>query len=198
MENESDSILIAKAKEDSDAFGALYERYVSRIYRYIYYRTGNPEDAQDLTSKTFFRALRKMPQYVDRGVPFTAWLYRIAHNVVANWLRDQSRKPVVALDAVVVTSGKAEDPDYLAEVSEERDRVLVAVRKLQPDRQELLTLKFLGELSNAEIGTVMGRSEGAVKSLYHRTLVALREDLVREAAGTQEGSDGKKKRRRGN
>ena len=198
MENESDSILIAKAKKDPEAFGALYERYVARIYRYIYYRTGNQEDAQDLTSRTFYRALRKMPQYVDRGVPFTAWLYRIAHNVVANWLRDQSRKPVVALDSVVVMSAKAEDPDFLAEVGEERERILAAVSKLQEDRQELLTLKFLGELSNAEIGTVMGRSEGAVKSLYHRTLVALREELVREADRTQEGSGGKKKRRRGN
>ena len=79
MDKESDSVLIAKAKDgDPEAFGVLYERYVSKIYRYIYYRTGNRNDAEDLTAKTFHRALKSISRYVDRGAPFTAWLYRIA------------------------------------------------------------------------------------------------------------------------
>jgi len=186
VENESDGILIARAKEDPEAFGVLYQRYVSRIYRYLYYRTGNREDAEDLTARTFYRALRRMSHYVDRGAPFSAWLYRIAHNVVVNWLRDRSRRPVVALDAVVVAGGEREDPHTAAEAAEERARLLRAVRQLPPDRQELLILKFVEGMSNAEIGLVMGRSEGAIKSLYHRTLVALREELAREGDGVQE------------
>ena len=96
----SDAELVAQAKEDSVAFGALYERYVNQIYNYIYYRVGNHHDAEDLTARTFFRALRHVGNYEDRGAPVSAWFYRIAHNLVANWHRDQGRHPVVSLDAV--------------------------------------------------------------------------------------------------
>jgi len=177
LENESDTILIARAKEDPEAFGALYERYVARIYRYLYYRTGSQQDAEAPTARTFYRALRRLPHYVDRGAPFGAWLYRIAHNLMVNWLRDRSRQPVVALDSVSPITGERHDPQALAEIEEERRHLLERVRKLPPDRQELLILKFVEEMSNADIGLVMGRSEGAIKSLYHRTLVALREEL---------------------
>ncbi|MBN1956014.1 MAG: sigma-70 family RNA polymerase sigma factor [Anaerolineae bacterium] len=178
MEEQSDSELIARAKEEPEAFGSLYERYVKQIYRYHYYRTGNTHDAEDLTARTFYRALKALPRYQDRGFPFAAWLYRIAHNVVANWLRDQSRRPVVALDAVTTLIAPSRGPHAVAEAEEEKDRLLEAVRRLSPERQELLILKFVEARSNAEIGEIMGRTEGAIKSLYHRTLVALREQLV--------------------
>ncbi|MBN1179278.1 MAG: sigma-70 family RNA polymerase sigma factor [Anaerolineae bacterium] len=178
MDNQpSDSVLIARAKEDLQAFGGLYERYAARIYRYIYYRTGNHADAEDLTAKTFHRALRHIHHYTDRGAPFAAWLYRIAHNIVANWVRDQNRHPMVALDAIAMPKEERLGPHATAESKEDTERLLLAVRKLHPERQELLILKFVEEMTNAEIGAVMGRTEGAVKSLYHRTLVALREDL---------------------
>lgn len=176
----SDSELLAQAKEDPEAFGILYERYVARIYRYLYYRTGNSQDAEDLTARTFYRALRSLPRYQDRGLPFTAWLYRIAHNAVANWMRDRSRRPVVALDAVGGTSSHERQPHEAVEKREEEERLLQAVRRLPTERQELLILKLVEGMSNAEIGAVMGRSEGAVKSLYHRTLVALREEMLTE------------------
>ena len=191
MENENDTILIARAKEDPEAFGILYERYVSRIYRYLYYRTGNQEDAEDLTGKTFYRALRSMPRYVDRGVPFAAWLYRIAHNVMANWLRDRSRHPVVALDAVAPTGEERLDPHTVTEKKEDKEFLLQAVRRLPPDRQDLLILKFTEGMTNAKIGAVMGRSEGAIKSLYHRTLIVLREEFAPEKGTAQEGRDGR-------
>lgn len=180
---ESDAVLIARAKEDPEAFGLLYERYVARIYRYIYYRVGNREDAEDLTARTFYRALRRFPSYVDRGLPFSAWLYRIAHNVVVNWLRDRSRRPVVPLETATTSTGEETDPHVVAEAQEEREKLLRAVRRLPADRQELLILKFVEGMSNAEIAQIMGRSEGAVKALYHRTLVALREELFREQGG---------------
>jgi RNA polymerase sigma-70 factor (ECF subfamily) len=169
--------LVEFAKADADAFGELYERYVQRIYNYIYYRTGNHHDAEDLTARVFHRALRHIPEYTDRGVPFTAWLYRIAHNLVANWHRDQSRRKVIPLDEFILSGIRTEAPESVAEDSEERARLLAAIRRLPEERQQLLILKFVQRLSNAEIGEIMGRSEGAIKSLYHRTLLALRDEL---------------------
>lgn len=178
MHKESDTALIARAKEDPEAFGLLYERYVGSIYNYIYYRTGNHHDAEDLTARTFYRALKHISRYVDRGAPFSAWLYRIAHNVVANWHRDTKRRQIISLDELVMGALKREDPATLTEEYEEQDMLLQAVRRLPPERQQLLILKFVEQMSNAEIAQVMGRTEGAIKSLYHRTLVALREDLI--------------------
>jgi RNA polymerase sigma-70 factor, ECF subfamily len=178
--------LIEQAKTNPDAFGQLYELYVDKIYNYIYYRVGNHHDAEDLTAKVFFRALNHIPYYKNSGAPFAAWLYRIAHNLVANWHRDHSRRQVVALDNVTLSGAAQETPHHAIERTNERELLLAAIQQLPPERQELLTLKFTEKMSNAEIGQVMGRSEGAVKSLYHRTLMSLKkllaehENLVKE------------------
>ncbi|MCS7178892.1 MAG: sigma-70 family RNA polymerase sigma factor [Anaerolineae bacterium] len=175
LDNEAE--LVRRARHDPEAFGLLYERYVAQIYRYLYYRTGNPQDAEDLTARTFYRALEHLPRYQERGVPFSAWLYRIAHNIVVNWLRDRSRRPVVALEHVAAQSGPEGDPLQTLETQEERERLLQAFYSLPPERQELLILKFVEGMTNAQIGEILGRSEGAIKSLYHRTLLDLREKL---------------------
>jgi RNA polymerase sigma-70 factor, ECF subfamily len=169
--------LIKLAAEDPAAFGELYERHVKKIYNYIYYRTGNHHDAEDLTERVFQRALRHVHHYEDKGVPFSAWLYRIAHNLVANWHRDRSRKPEVPLDERLLVSRSLSHPESQAIAREEIEVLLKSVRHLPEDRQQLLILKFVERLSNAEIGEIMGRTEGAIKSLYHRTLNALREDI---------------------
>ena len=177
-----DSALIALAKEEPEVFGTLYERYVGNIYNYIYYRTGNHHDAEDLTARTFHRAMRHFPRYVDRGAPFSAWLYRIAHNVVANWHRDRSRQRVISLEDIPVPAVKREDPAAIAQEKDQQEELLEAVRRLPADRQQLLVMKFVEQMSNIEIARVMGRTEGAIKSLYHRTLVALRADLLGDGA----------------
>jgi RNA polymerase sigma-70 factor (ECF subfamily) len=169
--------LVRKAASDSEAFGELYNRHVTRIYNYIYYRTGDYQDAEDLTARVFQRALRHVGRFKDQGVPFSAWLYRIAHNLVANWHRDRSRRPVVALEDHVADTSTSTHPEVLAMVEEENRMLLAAVRRLPDDRQQLLILKFVERMSNAEIGEIMGRTEGAIKSLYHRTLIALREQV---------------------
>jgi RNA polymerase sigma-70 factor (ECF subfamily) len=180
MGEEDDSTLIAQAQEDSEAFGVLYERYVDRIYNYIYYRTGNSQDAEDLTARTFYRAMNHFPRYEDRGAPFSAWLYRIAHNLVANWHRDHSRRQMLSLDDLVLRAPRAKGPAAWSEKSDDNDVLVAAVRRLAPDRQQLVILKHVEGLTNAEIGEVMGRTEGAIKSLYHRTLITLREELAGE------------------
>ena len=182
-----DKALAQLAAEDKAAFAELYERYLPKIYNYVYYRVGNRHDAEDLTSKVFFRALSHIANYVDQGVPFQAWLYRIAHNLVANWHRDQGRRKIIALEDYVAGGLQTDAPDGMAEAKEAQRNMLEAVRRLPQDRQQLLLLKFIEGLSNAEIGEIMDRSEGAIKSLYHRTLLALRDDLgASDAAGNQE------------
>jgi len=177
VEKKSEQALIERAKEDPAAFGILYERYVDKIYNYVYYRTGSRHDAEDLTARTFYQALANIGRYEQRGMPFSAWLYRIAHNLVANWHRDRSRRKLIPLDELAMASQDEDNPEPLAEAEEERKALLEAIRHLPPERQQLLILKFVEGMPNAEIGRIMGRSEGAIKSLYYRTLIALREDL---------------------
>ncbi len=179
MTEPDEGIRVEAAKTSPDAFGELYELYVDRIYSYIYHRVGNVHDAEDLTSRTFYRALSHLSGYENKGVPFSAWLYRIAHNLVANWHRDRGRRPVVALDDIVLCARADLHPESVAESNDETRLLGEAIERLEGVRRELLVLKFAEGLSNAEIGSIMGRSEGAIKSLYHRTLLALRKDLAK-------------------
>ncbi len=175
-ELKDEAILSLASQGDGEAFGELYQRYVSRIYNYIYYRTGNASDAEDLTARVFYRAMRHIGTYRDRGLPFSAWLYRIAHNLVANWHRDNSRRKEIPLEEGVHGNLGGSHPESDLLKWEERERLMRVIRTLSPERQQLLILKFVEHMSNSEIGLIMGRSEGAVKSLYHRTLLALRDE----------------------
>jgi RNA polymerase sigma-70 factor (ECF subfamily) len=179
---QDEKTLIDKAKRDPAAFGILYERYVERIFNYIYYRTGSANDAEDLTGKVFFKAMGHIQNYRHMGLPFSAWLYRIAHNLVANYHRDRARKQEVSLDDMqgqtLVQTSPQPEPRLVR--SQEVENLLVMIRDLAPNRQELLILKFVDQLSNAEIGQIMRKSEGAIKSLYHRTLLELREKMESE------------------
>jgi len=172
-----EEVLARASGGDREAFGLLYERYVERIFNYVYYRTGNLHDAEDLTARVFQRAMNHIHKYTDRGVPFSAWLYRIAHNLVANWHRDRGRRQEIPLNDVPVLPSKGDHPEKNLVRTQEEGALLKLIRKLPPERQNLLILKFVENLSNAEIGQTLGRSEGAVKSLYHRTLLALRDQL---------------------
>ncbi len=177
--------LVAWARDDNEAFGELYRRYIQKIYNYVYYRTNNHHDAEDLTARVFYRALAHIDSYTERGVPFSAWLYRIAHNLVANWHRDRSRRQIISLEEYIGNGLSSEAPEQAVESGEEQNALLEAVRSLPEDRQQLLILKYIERLSNAEIGDIMNRTEGAVKSLYHRTLLALREELTKREHPSQ-------------
>lgn len=177
--DEPEEKLVERAKEDPEAFGVLYERYVGGIYQYIFYRTGNRLDAEDLTARTFYKALGSVKRYKHRGLPFSAWLYRIAHNLVANWHRDRERRKTIPLDVLVLTSKERDSAQQVVESNERVEALREAIGRLGADRQQLVILKHTSDLSNREIGRVMGRSEGAIKALYHRTLIALRKDLER-------------------
>lgn len=174
---ETEALLVERARSDPEAFGHLYELYVDRVYSYIYHRVGNVQDAEDLTARTFHRALEKLHTYEDRGLPFSAWLFRIAHNLVANWHRDHSRRQVFSLEKFWWRSSDDARPEHAVEENVEREELWDAINRLPEERRNLLLYKLNTTLSNLEIGELMNKSESAIKSLYFRTLAALRKDL---------------------
>jgi RNA polymerase sigma-70 factor, ECF subfamily len=176
-----DEALAELAKADAEVFGVLYDRHVQRIYSYIYYRVGDHHEAEDLTEKTFFQAMSHLSGYEVRSAPFSAWLFRIAHNLVANWHRDNARRRPVPLDESLEIRDPERAPEDTALWVEEREELREAIAMLPAERQHLLVLKFVQDLPNAHIARAMGRTEGAVKALLHRTLVSLRSELAKQS-----------------
>ncbi len=183
---EDEAALVARAGTDPEAFGALYDRYLPSIYRYMYRRCGNHQDAEDLTSQTFHRALDRMPAFEWRGAPFGAWLYRIAHNLVIDWMR--TRHPVGSLDGLAERgyepAGAESDasadgvPGAGIEEREALDAAWVAVESL-PMMQRRAVIHYFGRgFSHAETGKEIGRSEAATKQLVYRAVKTLRARLV--------------------
>jgi RNA polymerase sigma-70 factor (ECF subfamily) len=127
--------------------------------------------------------------YTDRGIPFSAWLYRIAHNLVANWHRDRGRRQIISLEDYVGDGLRGEAPEHQVVTLEEKHALMEAIKRLPEERQQLIILKYVERMSNAEIGTIMDRTEGAVKSLYHRTLLALRRELSSDSDDHEDSSN---------
>lgn len=174
--SEENAVRLA-SQGNAEAFTYIYEQNVTRIYNYIYYRIGSEADAEDLTARVFHRAFGHINSYVEKGVPFSAWLYRIAHNLTANWHRDNHRRKEVSLEEQYDIPLHEDMPELTLEKRQEKETLLKAIRRLPPARQQLILLKFLEDLSNSEIAVIMKRTEGAIKSLYHRSLISLREEL---------------------
>lgn len=171
---DDEGALIAAAQRDPAAFGDIYQRHVAQIYSYLRVRVGEDE-AADLTHQVFVRALDALPRYRDRGVPITAWLFRIARNAVMDTHR--RRKGTITWDRLPEAMQPATGDD-LADGMIQRERVerlRQLLTDLTPEKQELLTLRFAGGLTVREIAGILGRSEGAVKMELRRTLHALKE-----------------------
>jgi RNA polymerase sigma-70 factor (ECF subfamily) len=160
---------VRAAQADPAAFGTLYRRYVDRVYGYSFYLLGDHHDAEDVTERTFVAALGAIGRYRDEGATFRAWLFRIAHNQLANALRARARHAATPLDAIdEPISG--DDPAGLVGAADERRRLARALASLPDDRRQVIVLRFLDGLSAREIGAVLGRTEGAVRVLQHRAL----------------------------
>lgn len=178
----SELALIALAQNDPAAFGQLYEQHVDAIYRYIAHRVGPGPEAEDLTGAVFLRALDALPRFRWQGVGFRHWLYRIAGNVVRDhWRR---RRTVLPLDAAVAVAAAGPGPAELAEEQDLQARVRALVRTLPEQQQAALVLRFGQDLSYAEVGAVLGKSENAARQIVHRAVTALRKKL----GGNSDGS----------
>ena len=160
---------VRAAQADRAAFAVLYRRYLDPIYGYCFYLLGDHHDAEDATERTFLAALAAIDRFTDEGASFRAWLFRIAHNQLANALRGRHRRRTDALDAVPEPAG-GEDPASAADRADDARRVRRALRTLPDDRRQVLVLRFVDGLTAREIGEVLGRSEGAVRVLQHRAL----------------------------
>ena len=170
--------LVARSKVgDADAFGALYDRFQPEIVRYLTYRLRNAEAAEDLAQQVFLKAWQAIPRYEDRGVPFKAWLYRMAHNQMVDYFR--SRRPTTDLEGVDLPVESEAEQRML--VQETHDQLRDALGRLSEDHREVLTLRFLLEKSAREAGEIMGRKEVTIRGLQMRALQALRREI--EAIG---------------
>jgi RNA polymerase sigma-70 factor, ECF subfamily len=163
-----DAVLAAQA--DRAAFAVLYRRYLDRVYGYCFYLLGDHHDAEDVTERTFLAALSAIDRFRDTGSTFRAWLFRIAHNQLANALRGRARRGTTSLDAIADPPAVEDDPAHAIDRADEARRVRRALATLPDDRRQVLVLRFVDGLSAREIGEVLARSEGAVRVLQHRAL----------------------------
>src|ERR1019366_1557643 len=172
-ELEEERLEILAAQRDRAAFAPLYERYVDQIHAYVYTLTHDMEQAADVTAAAFAKAMEELPRFEWRGVPYSAWLYRVAGNLVS---RERRRPGWIELEPRMLPDAGA-DPALHAEEHDRADEVRTAVAGLPHDQRQAVLLRFGGDLRNREIAEIMGRSEGAVKLLTFRALTALRRRL---------------------
>jgi RNA polymerase sigma-70 factor (ECF subfamily) len=183
-----DRPLVEAARRNPAHFDALYRKYLAQVYAYALYELADHHAAEDATERTFLRALAALPRFRELARPedgpeastFRVWLFRIARNVVANERRSRRRKPAASLDAVLgagVTIADGVDLEGELVTRDEAAVALRAVRGLPDDRRRALLLRFVDEMSTAEIAGVLGRSEGAVRVLIHRALGSVAREL---------------------
>jgi RNA polymerase sigma-70 factor, ECF subfamily len=188
MHLDLDRPLVEAAQRDPAQFDALYRRYLARVYSYAYYELGDHHAAEDATERTFLAALANLQRFRERARPadgegastFRVWLFQIARNIVANERRTARRRPTEPiLETTVITDPLDVEGDVVRR--EEAGAAWRAVGKLAGDRRRALVLRFVDEMTTAEIAGVLGRSEGAVRVLIHRALRSVARDLESKA-----------------
>ncbi|WP_330290285.1 ECF subfamily RNA polymerase sigma factor, BldN family [Streptomyces sp. NBC_00576] len=166
---------------EADAFGRLYDQYSDTVYRYIYYRVGGKATAEDLTSETFLRALRRIGTFTWQGRDFGAWLVTIARNLVADHFKSSRFRLEVTTGEMLDANEVERSPEDSVLESLSNAALLDAVKRLNPQQQECVTLRFLQGLSVAETARVMGKNEGAIKTLQYRAVRTLARLLPEDA-----------------
>lgn len=174
-----EKVLIERAiRGDANAFGELYSQHLDAIYRYIFFRTGDQQEAEDLTENVFLKAWEALPGYKDYGNPFSSWLYRIAHNVVVDHHR--RIKPVLGnSDIDLLESHQDTKADTLGLVleAEQVEELGKAIIQLTLEQQQVIILRFIEGLSHAEISAIIGKNEGTCRMIQHRGLSSLQKLL---------------------
>jgi RNA polymerase sigma-70 factor (ECF subfamily) len=170
--------LVDRAQQgDREALEELYLIHFDRIYSYLHVSVGNRHDAEDLTTQTFLKMLESIGRFRWRSAPFSAWLFRIAHNLAMDHFRARRRwQP----EEEVPEQPGAEEPSAELEAMQAigRESMLELIERLSPEQQQVLTLKFVFNFPNADVATILGKTEGAIKSLQHRALASLQKQLA--------------------
>jgi RNA polymerase sigma-70 factor (ECF subfamily) len=169
-ELDPDLVDVRAAQANRAAFAVLYRRYLDRVYGYAFYQLGDHHDAEDATERIFLAALRALPGFRDQGSTFRAWLFRIAHNTVVNAHRSRSRRRTDPIPDWFERPAPDADPARLVAQADELREVRRAIERMPDDRRQVILLRFVDELSTAEIAEVLDRSPGAVRVLLHRSL----------------------------
>jgi RNA polymerase sigma-70 factor (ECF subfamily) len=171
--------LVSRAiTRDREAFGALYDRHVVRVYRHIYYMVGNAAEAADLAAQAFLQAWEAIERYEIRGAPFVSWLLRIAHNLGVSYLR--SRREGAQLPETLVDHGSQRNPEEAVQQQMEGERVREAILGLRDEQRQVIILRFVEDLDYREVAEIVGKSVAAVRVIQHRALNALRKQMQRE------------------
>ena len=169
--------LVARAaKGDAEAFGEIYGMYMDRIFRYVFYQVKNRATAEDLTEEIFIKAWRGIARYRFSERPFSAWLYRIAHNHVVDYFRTNHQAQ--SLDDVKLTDDSEPASEY--EGKQLQEMVMTAISDLTEQQKQIILLKFVEELDNQEIEQITGKSQGAIRVMQMRALAAVRDRLSKE------------------
>jgi len=178
MRADSDKANTDTRRSYETELAGLYTEYYDKIAHYASCHVGSKTDAEDIAGEVFLKALESLGSYEKRGIPMQAWLFKIAHNLVVDYLRKMSKRKVVDIESITVTSD--ESPEMAAEVNIEIDRVKKAMGLLTQEQRQVLSLRFLGELTSKETAAIMGKSDGAVREMQRAATVKLRELLALE------------------
>ena len=177
--------LVDRAQQgDREALEELYLLHFDRIYSYLHMSVGNRHDAEDLTTQTFLKMLEAIGRFRWRSAPFSAWLFRIAHNLAMDHFR-ATRRTQPEEEVPEPPGSEEASAEEQAMHSIGRQSMLELIEKLSPEQQQVLTLKFVFNFPNAEVATILGKTEGAIKSLQHRALVSLQKQLARTGNSPQ-------------
>lgn len=171
----TEDFLLRARQKDAEAWASIYKEFSSRIYRYVFLKVQNRQVAEDIAEMVFLRALEAIDKYEMRGLPFSSWLFRIAHNLIIDHHRKNQGSKEVALEDVALPAGA--DPVLLAEKGIALEQVRSAMKQLTKAQQEVVEMRFAAELNIAEIAKIMSKSEGAIKALQHSAIAALRKAL---------------------
>lgn len=172
----TDAALVQAAKAgDASAFGELYERYRDAIYRFCLARTGTSHDAEDLTGDVFVKALQSIDRYQERGLPFAAFLYRIARNAAID--RARTLKQPLSVDGLVKEPASKQNVEGEAASAVEKSILTVALTKLKSEHRDVVVMRFIEGYSALEVANVLGKTEGAIRTLQHRALERLRREF---------------------
>ncbi len=179
-ETDEPELIALAATGNREAFGHLYERYKRRVFRHAYLLTGDSALSEDLTAQTFLNALQAMPRYQSRGVPFVAWLLRIAGNLTINHRKALKNNGHAQLPEALEAEGDVYSPEDSCERKDEGQRVWQKVRHLPGDQRKVIVMRFVDDLSYQDIARILGKSVGAVRVLQFRALSNLRRMLDAE------------------
>ena len=172
-------LLVSRAVDgDAEAFGQLYDLYINRIYRHIYYRVGNKEESEDLTQRVFINAWKAIGKYKKTASPFLAWLMRISHNMVVDFYR--SKKDKDYLDIEIVAKDLDSNPERLAEANLSQRQIRKTILQLPDEQQQVIMMSFIEGFTYTEIASALGKSEGAIRVIQHRALKKMRSLIDKE------------------